>query len=250
MIDAVNGKLIILTGPSGVGKTALKRAFSTFYQDLYSRMTPLILFTSRSIRPFESEGVDYFFRSQTEIRKFKQDREYIVHRVHNDFQAIDKMNLHELLKKSDVFYEGNSTIGRLFQTHPDFSGIKKIAIFLSPLSSREIIRFSLRGKKFFQDTLLTIMRQKLLRRMKQYGRMLNAQEVKDIQQRAVDAYFELKEAHHFDHIIPNHDGEDSDNWDKSLLPAGDAGRALDTLAAILTNNPHPNIEKWDENLVP
>jgi len=250
MTDSAKGKLIILAGPSGVGKTALRRAFSTFYQDLYSRMTPLILFTSRPIRPFESEGVDYFFRSLSEIRNLKQGPRYIVHKVHQDFQAIDKINLHELIKDSDVFYEGNTAIGRLFQTHPDLSAIKKITIFLSPLSRQEILRIRVRGKKNFQDTLLTLMRQKLLRRMKQYGRILNAQEVKDIQQRAIDAYFELKEAYHFDYIIPNHDGEDSDNWDKSFLPAGDAGRALDTLAAILTNHPHPNIEKWEENLVP
>jgi guanylate kinase len=89
-----------------------------------------------------------------------------------------------------------------------------------------------------------------LRRTKQYGTTINTKEIKDIQQRATDAYLELKQAHHFDYIIPNHDGEDSDNWDNSFLPSGDAGRALDTFAAILTNKTHPNIEKWDENLVP
>jgi guanylate kinase len=74
--------------------------------------------------------------------------------------------------------------------------------------------------------------------------------MKDLQKRASDAYLELKEAHHFDFIIPNHDGEDSKNWKWSLLPSADAGRALDAFAAILANKNHPNIEKWEENLVP
>ena len=125
-----------------------------------------------------------------------------------------------------------------------------VTIFLSPLTGQEVLKIRLRGKKFFRETIQKIIRQKLLRRIKQYGSHLDSQGIKDIQRRATDAYLELKEAHHFDYIIPNHDGEDSDNWEKSLLPSGDAGRALDTLAAILTNKFHPNIENWEENLVP
>ena len=79
---------------------------------------------------------------------------------------------------------------------------------------------------------------------------MDSSQMEDIQRRASDAYFELKEAHNFDHIIPNHDGEDSENWTRSLLPSGDAGRALDAFAAIISDKNHPNIEKWDENLVP
>jgi len=213
-------------------------------------MVPLVLYTSRANRPGESEGSDYYFRSIEQIKKLKRDSRYIVFKVHNDFQALDRVNLNEILEENDVFFEGNSTVGRLFQIHPDLSELKKITIFLSPISGREVLELRLRGKKFFRETVQKIIRQKLLRRIKQYGSNLDSNQMEDIQRRAADAYLELKEAHHFDHIIPNHDGEDSDNWERSLLPSGDAGRALDAFAAILSNKSHPNIENWDENLVP
>jgi guanylate kinase len=242
-------KLIILSGPSCVGKTPLKEAFAHFYRDLYARMVPLVLYNSRSMRPGESEGTHYFFRSSKEIKALNKKSNYIVFKVHNDYQAIDKKNLEVSLKQNDVFFEGNTTVGRLFQTHPELSSINKLAIFLSPLSGHEIIELRLRGKKFFRESTQKIMRQKLLYRLKHHGSKMDAYHMKDLQKRASDAYFELKEAHHFDYIIPNHDGEDSNNWKRSLLPSGDAGRALDAFAAILSNKNHPNIEKWEENLV-
>jgi guanylate kinase len=243
-------KLIILAGPSGVGKTPLKDAFAHFYREIYIQMSPLVLFTSRAMRPNESEGVDYFFRTSKEIKKLNRDSRYIVFKVHNDYQAIDKLNLDELLNQNDLFFEGNTAVGRLFQNHPELSDIKKRTVFLSPISGQEVIKLRLRGEKIFRETVQKMMRQKLLRRIKEYGSNLDINQLEDLQQRASDAYVELKEAHHFDYIIPNHDGEDSDNWKRSLLPSGDAGRALDAFAAIVSEKSHPNIENWEENMVP
>jgi guanylate kinase len=233
-----------------VGKTPLKETFSHFYKDLYDHLVPFILYNSRKKRPGESEGTHYFFRSLKEIKELNKNPDFIVFKVHNDYQAIDKNNLHELLKNNDVIFEGNTTVGRLFQTHPALVGINKLSIFLSPLSGKEIVELSLRGKKIFKETIIKIMRQKILYRQQKHGTDLDPMEVADLNKRADDSYHELKEAIHFDYIIPNHDGEDSENWHRSLLPSGDAGRALDAFAAILTGKNHPNIEKWEENLVP
>ncbi len=243
-------KLIILTGPSCVGKTPLKEAFANLYQVLYARMIPLVLYNSRGMRPGESEGVHYFFRSEKEIKKLQKNPQFVVFKVHNDYQAVDINHLSTLLGQSDVFFEGNTTVGRLFQTHPQLSAIHKLTIFLSPLSGEEIIDLRLRGKKFFRSAVQKMMRQKLLHRLKEFGSGMDSSQMEDIQRRASNAYFELKEAHNFDYIIPNHDGEDSENWKRSFLPSGDAGRALDAFAAIIANKIHPKIEKWDENLVP
>jgi guanylate kinase len=160
------------------------------------------------------------------------------------------INIDKILKENDAFFEGNTTIGRLFQTHSALSKIRKTAIFLSPLSGQEVIEMRMNGKKYFRDSIQKMMRQKLLFRLRQYGSQPDPNQMEDLEKRANDAYFELKEAHHFDYIIPNHDGEDSNNWKRPLLPSGDAGRSLDAFAAILSGKNHPKIEKWDENLVP
>jgi guanylate kinase len=250
MNQSGQGKLIILSGPSCVGKTPLKEAFARFYKDLYTRMIPLVLYNSRSMRPGEIEGTHYYFRSLKQIKRLRRDTNYVVFKVHNDFQALDKENLEALLKRGNVFFEGNTTVGRLFQTHPELASIDKMTIFLSPFSGREIIELRVRGKKFFRESVQKIMRQKLLCRLRHSSSEIDTDQMEDLQKRASDAYLELKEAHHFDFIIPNHDGEDSKNWKRSLLPSADAGRALDAFAAILANKNHPNIEKWEENLVP
>jgi guanylate kinase len=50
-------------------------------------------------------------------------------------------------------------------------------------------------------------------------------------------------------VIPNHDGEDSDNWEAFYYPLGDARRALRIFAALLEGNVPPDVEKWEEDLI-
>ncbi len=57
------GKLIVLVGPSGVGKgTVLKKVFEKLPNLVYS-----ISVTTRAKRPNEVEGQNYFFRSREEF---------------------------------------------------------------------------------------------------------------------------------------------------------------------------------------
>ena len=55
------GRLIILSGPSCVGKSPLYAALKKFYPQLASRLTKLVLYDSRSARPGEVDGVDFHF---------------------------------------------------------------------------------------------------------------------------------------------------------------------------------------------
>ena len=67
------GRLIILSGPSGVGKT-------TVVQKLLSEVPGLVRSvsaTTRSIRPGEKEGVDYFFLSREAFDRKAEAGEFL-----------------------------------------------------------------------------------------------------------------------------------------------------------------------------
>ena len=68
----------------------------------------------------------------------------------------------------------------------------------------------------------------------------------DTKKRAEDAYWEIKEAHHFNHIIPVHDGEDSENWQAFPNPVGEAKEALSAFVSIIENKIPTLVEHWDE----
>ncbi len=59
------GKLIVLTGPSGVGKGTLLRSLLANHPDLYLSVSA----TTRSPRPGEVHGRDYFFVSRSEFEQ-------------------------------------------------------------------------------------------------------------------------------------------------------------------------------------
>jgi guanylate kinase len=95
------------------------------------------------------------------------------------------------------------------------------------------------------------MRRKLLRRTRRQKGELSLPDLDNVETRARSAYRELQEAWHFQHVIPNHDGEDSEHWDAFSYPIGDARNALDAVAALLEGAESPPcVERWEEALLP
>ena len=78
-----------------------------------------------------------------------------------------------------------------------------------------------------------VMQRKLLRRTRRHKGELSAADLENIETRARSAYRELTEAWHFRHVVPNHDGEDSENWDAFSYPIGDARKALNAVVALI-----------------
>lgn len=93
------------------------------------------------------------------------------------------------------------------------------------------------------------MRRKLLKRAQKQKGILSIKDLENIETRAKSAYEELKLATHFDFIVPNHDGEDSDHWDTFYYPIGDARKTLMALVDLLENNKSSYAEKWNKNLL-
>jgi guanylate kinase len=94
------------------------------------------------------------------------------------------------------------------------------------------------------------MRRKLLRRAERQKTHLSLKDLEEVERRAGSTYRELKEAHHFDYVISNHDGEDSDNWEAFYYPLGEARRAFLAVLALLRGEEPNGVERWEEDLLP
>ena len=222
----MNGRLVILSGPSCVGKSPLAKALAKFYPELRKRLQPLVLYNSREPRPGEMDGVDYHFRSREQIENLKAKEHFLVMDVRGDLQAPDLEELSGSLAKGDVFFEGNSFVGRALQTSLALAEINRLSVFMSPLSQDEIIFLKAKPGVSLPDLITDVMRRKLLRRTRRQKGELSLKDLENIEKRAPSAYGELTEAYYFQYVIPNHDGEDSENWDAFYYPLDDARKVL------------------------
>lgn len=136
------GVLIVVSGPSGVGKSTLIDRFLT--EDPCSEFS--ISYTTRSKRPHEQEGVDYFFIDDNAFRALI-DRGYFLEweNVHGHFYGTPRQ---EILSILDT--------GRDIILDIDVKGALNVKeqcpashlIFIEPPSVNELInRLSLRGEK-------------------------------------------------------------------------------------------------------
>jgi guanylate kinase len=240
------GKLVIVAGPSGVGKSPLYRALRRFHPELTADMRGLVLFNDRAPRPGEEDGVDYHFRSTDEIRSLQDKEDHVVMEVRGDLQALNRAEVHDLLTQGHVLFEGNPFVGEQLL----LLDVPKISVFVAPLSGGEIEAFSAPELRIDLSAMVTdIMRRKLLRRTRKQKGELSQKDLSEIERRAGSAYDELRLAWKFQHVIPNHDGEDSENWDAFYYPIGDARRTLTALVAALREEESPLLERWGEDLL-
>jgi guanylate kinase len=244
------GRLVILSGPSCVGKSPLAKALGRLHPELSANLQPIVLFNSRSPRPGERDGTDYHFRAREEIATLRDRERHVVMDVRGDLQALDLEDLAALLRKGDAFFEGNPSFGRTLQTHPKLQEVKRLSMFLSPLSREEILFLRDYARVSLPDLVADVMRRKLLRRAQRQKTYLSLRDLEEVERRAGSAYRELKEAHHFEHVIPNHDGEDSDHWEAFYYPLGEARRALLAVVALLRGDASHGVERWEEDLIP
>jgi guanylate kinase len=266
MTVGATGRLVILSGPSCVGKSPLDRALGKFYPHLRNRLKKLVLFNSRAPRPGELDGADYHFRTRSQVEALKGDSRYAVLEVRGDLQALDVEDLKAVIQQDDAFFEGNPYMGRLLHTHPRLTSVNRLSIFLSPLSKEEITYLKAPERNIsLREFVADVMRRKLLRRARRHKGEPSLKDLENIERRASSAYAELTEAWHFQYVIPNHDGEDSDNWEAFYYPIGDARRSLDAVAALLQGivplgplgplgpvgpvGP-VGVEKWESELLP
>jgi guanylate kinase len=251
MTTTKSGRLILLCGPSGIGKTPLEHALQILDPELSENLQRLIVYNNRLPRPGEADGVDYYFRTNETLESMRKDKNFIVTKARGDLQAVDIKKLQDDLSKGDILYEGNTLMARALQLHEHLEDVNRLSVFLSPLSKAEIDFFKEPEHHISLKQIVTeIMRRKLLDRNRAEKNVLSLFELNNIELRAHEAYDELKMAHHFDWIIPNHDGENSDNWSAFFYPIGEARKVTDEFANLLKHYKTTFAEQWLSDLVP
>ncbi|MFA5629728.1 MAG: guanylate kinase [Dehalococcoidales bacterium] len=143
--------LLVLSGPSGVGKDAVLHRLKT----MNFPITHITTMTTRPRRPKERDGVDYNFVTKKEFQKLIEDNELLEWaNVYGNFYGVPKQAVRDALSA------GNDTIIKI-----DVQGaatIKKILpeaifIFLAPLTLQELIdRLMLRNTESEENRLLRI----------------------------------------------------------------------------------------------
>jgi guanylate kinase len=228
-------KLVIISGPSCVGKTPMLMALNRVHPEIeYGRP---ILYNSRLPRPVETDGVDYHFRTEEEIRSLPSNR-FIIGKARHIWQAIDLDEVERLFADLRlIVFEIYPTLGALFRECPRIqelaSEFETRTVFLSPVSEEEIIEVQIAsGFATPQEALTAIMTPKLVNRSIQQGKAITPAEMNDIRLRASRAYEEIQIGKEYTDFIVNHDSEDSINW-KYTPPLGEAGRTLKQFVQIL-----------------
>lgn len=248
---STRGRLIILCGPSCVGKSPLCRALQRLHPEMTEKMKTVVLYNSRDPRPGEKDGVDYHFRPREKIEALRGDDRYVVLEVRGDLQALDLEELDGILREGDAFFEGNPYVAQVLITHPSLEGVKRRSAFLSPLSREEIEEIRSPERRLsLPDLVADVMRRKLLRRMRHQKGEPSLKDLEEIERRCGKAYDELCMAPLFDLVLPNHDGEDSENWGAFYWPLGDARKALNAFVTLLRGYTPHEAETWEADLLP
>ena len=174
--NAPAGNLFVLSAPSGAGKTTLCRAIRNRFPEIrYS-----ISHTTRSPRPGEADGVDYFFIS---VEEFQADIEKGIWaewaKVHDNYYGTSMAFLNQTLKSGadillDIDVQGSRQI---LEKYPD-----AVSIFIMP-PSLEILLQRLRGRGTESGTVIE-------------KRMMNARK-------------EIAQSRFYQYIVVNEDLEDA-----------------------------------------
>jgi len=167
-----SGQLIIITAPSGAGKTTLIKMLI----EKDKEFTLSVSYTTRKPRKGEVDGEDYHFISEEEFL-LKKDSYFFAEwaLVHGNYYGTSKKDSYDLIEKSttilfDVDYQGALNLQKAFP--------EALSIFILPPSMQELER-RLTDRK--TDTLDVIER-----------RIKNAQK-------------EIYYAKHFDYLLINDD---------------------------------------------
>lgn len=183
--------LIVISGPSGVGKDTIARRLIKRRPDSFYFV---VTATTRPPRPDEVHGRDYFFVSNDEFARMIENDELLEYAVvYNDYKGIPKQQIRDALDSGKdvimrVDVQGAATIRRLVPN--------AILVFLTTTSEEALVR-RLRERKSETAEGVNLRIATARQEMKRLGefdyRVVNAE---DEQEKTVDQIFCIIEAAH------------------------------------------------------
>lgn len=229
-------KLVVLSGPSCVGKGPLRKALKALhrcYPDI--KYAENVLCTSRRPRLkkdtgfYDVHGVDYYFLPRSLFAQLDRDR-FIVGEVRSDIQAIDMGQIEELFENNNlILAEIFHTLGRSLMDWANKQSCLEFnirSVSLVPLTEQEIEQLVETTGKKPEQIVYETMKAKLEKR--------DEDSPAKVEERASSAFEEIEGMADYTDRIINHAGEDDKGeWSDTLGP--EAQRVLDEFVAILKN---------------
>ena len=124
--------MVILSSPSGVGKTTITKKI----QQKYPSFKISVSHTTRLPRSNEVNGIDYNFTSILEFKKLiKEDKFYEYAKIFDNYYGTLKKSVDDLFKTNDIIFDidwqGSQQLSK-------FKNLKLVKIFLTPPNKEEL----------------------------------------------------------------------------------------------------------------
>ena len=132
MASGDNNIMVILSSPSGAGKTTITKKI----QQKYSSFKLSVSHTTRKPRSNEVDGVDYHFISETKFKELiSQKKFYEYAKIFNNYYGTLKKTVDEISKTNDLIFDidwqGTKQLSK-------FKNLNLIKIYLLPPSKKEL----------------------------------------------------------------------------------------------------------------
>ena len=94
--------MVILSSPSGAGKTTLTKKIQQKYQSFKISVS----LTTRKPRSNEVEGVDYYFVSQKKFEELISEKKFYEYaKIFENYYGTLKNNVDEIVLKNDIIFD-------------------------------------------------------------------------------------------------------------------------------------------------
>ena len=132
MKDDAKNILLILSSPSGAGKTTITKKIQQKYQSFKISVSH----TTRKPRSNEVDGVDYNFISKEKFEQLIKEEKFYEHaKIFDNYYGTLKKTVDELIKKNDIIFDidwqGTKQLSK-------FKNLKLIKIYIIPPNKQEL----------------------------------------------------------------------------------------------------------------